>query len=609
MWNKKLKLGLAGGLLIGAFLLQHNGGLAPPFELPPLTGPSSTDDPHEQGRVVADDERSDSGPFQHIAGEGDTTGVIAGNYKKRVTRSDQVAVVDTDPIVYIDDGYYPLRTYKPMLAPNDPSASQWWVSNAKLNQGWDIPAGSNETTLAIIDTGFALNHEEFVGRWHENSAETGAAASEAPSKLNCTDRGLAVSRACNLIDDNADRIVDNEAGAATYENDSQLNCTDQGRPLTKDCNLIDDDGNGYVDDVNGWDFIHYDNTPQAGELNPSGTGTTHGTRVAGVAAATGNNGKGIAGVNWDTKILPLQALDDDSYGTTREVGRAINYAVDQGADVISISLGTELPDSFVREAIARATAAGAVVVAATGNDGCNCIVYPANYPEVVAVGALASTNAPASFSSYGASLDIMAPGSGMTSTTWTAGNQTSAYASGINGTSYATPIVGGALARLKSSQPDITPLQLIAALTESTDRMTLGSSISRSSSLGYGKLDLQKAQSRVTTPETSELLYTFSALSVGNLLTPGTEYESTGSYIPKRCESSRPGTTKIHELIKGSSHFFSMSEVEVWRAKAAGYSTTLFAELCLMQPHDTYQSLRAINTLSEFRNITTKPQF
>ncbi|HSH55209.1 MAG TPA: S8 family serine peptidase, partial [Candidatus Limnocylindrales bacterium] len=354
------------------------------------------------------------------------------------------------PIVYIDEKPYPLRTYKPLVLPNDPSADQWWVTQTGLDKAWDIPRGSGETVLAIIDTGFGLKHEEFANRWHTNSGESGITATEDPSSLNCTGRSLPISAACNLIDDNGDSVVDNETGTAIYENPSRLNCTDQGKLLDKSCNRVDDEGNGFVDDTTGWDFINYDNSVQAGELNPTGSGTTHGTLVAGVAAATGNNAKGIAGVDWGTKIMPLQALDDDSYGDTRSVGRAINYAVKQGVDVISLSLGSDSPDPYVETAVQAATAAGILVLAASGNDGCDCISYPARYSEVIAVGALNTSSLPASFSSFGAGLDILAPGTSITTSTWSNTNPTSAYASGVSGTSFATPLAAGLATRLLS---------------------------------------------------------------------------------------------------------------------------------------------------------------
>lgn len=543
--------------------------------------------------MVADDDLAGAEPFQHIASEPDTAPTFA---------SRSPIQKNAEKYVVIDNIVYPLRVYKTMLTPNDPSVSQWWVDNARLKETWDTPVGSNPTLLAVIDTGFGLGHEEFADRWYTNSGESGTATAENPSTLNCTDRSLAISASCNLIDDDGDGTVDNETGSAIYENPSRLNCTAQSKPLTKDCNRIDDDGNGYVDDVRGWDFINFDNSVQAGELNPSGSGTTHGTSVAGVAAATGNNAKGIAGVDWNTKILPIQALDDDSYGDTRSVGRSILYAAAQGADVISISLGSDLPDDYVQQAVQTAIAAGSVVVAASGNDGCDCMVYPARYPEVVAVGALHSTNLPASFNSWGTNLDILAPGTGITTTTWTSTNQTSAYVSGVNGTSFATPLVSGILTRILSHQPTATPLQLIAALTENTNRMSLSSTTPHSTTLGHGKVDGLKVTQRMTTAKSPVQLYAFGPISKGDFHRL-TASEIINGQVVQGCETGTVGTTMMYDLTKTASRFFSISKSEVNKAQKAGYSAATFAYACMQQPHDTASAIRTIDLFNEFRNI------
>jgi len=490
-----------------------------------------------------------------------------------------------------------------MALPNDPLMNQPSVTNAKLSQMWDIPRGNQQTVLAVIDTGFGLGHEEFAGRWATNGGESGATAVENPSDLNCADRSLALDASCNLIDDDGDGVVDNESGLTSYQNPSRLNCTAQGiSPINKSCNRIDDDGNGYVDDMNGWDFINNDNSSQAGELNPVGTGTTHGTLVAGTAAATGNNAKGIAGVDWDTKILPLQALDDDSYGDTRSVGRAIYYAISRQVDVINLSLGSSLSDSYVEQAVRAATAAGIIVVAAAGNDGCDCMVYPANYPEVVAVGALDTNNAKASFSSFGPNVDIVAPGTQITAPTWRSDNATTAYSSGAAGTSFSSPIVAGMITRLISHQPSASPLQLIAALTENTNRLSIASTVIRDNSLGFGGLDALKATQRLTIAQDSSQQYVFSPVSRGAYLNSGSPAEQVGSYAPYQCASGTYGSTPIYEMSKSQLSFFTVSQAEAANAKNNGYTSSLFSYACLQQPHDTVTTVRNINLYKEFRN-------
>lgn len=522
------------------------------------------------------------------------------NYPKLTSRN------TIDKTITINNKIYPLRTYQPLFTPNDPYGAQSWTTNARFTQAWDIPASSTSATIAIIDTGIALGHEEFSNRWYKNTGELGLTNTESPSILNCTDRNLSLTANCNLVDDDFDGIVDNETGTTLYENPSKRNCSAQGRSLAKDCNLVDDDKNGYVDDVSGWDFINGDNSPQAGQLNPTGSGTTHGTAVTGVAAATGNNSKGIAGANWEAKILPLQALDDDSYGDTYSVGRAILYAAAQKADVINISLGSSAPDPFVQQAIHTAIASGSIVVAASGNDGCDCIAYPANYPEVVAVGALNESNQRASFSSWGNNIDIVAPGTNITTTSWSAGNPLSNYSSGWNGTSFAAPLVSGLLAKLHSYQPTATQLQLFAAITENTNRLSVPSNIAHNTYLGFGSIDAGRAAQRMVTSQASSPLYAFSPVSLGNISSLGSPAEKIGTYNATQCSASVIGSTPIYRLIKDNDQFLTISSTEMSNAVQAGYTSQFFSYICLGQPHDSATSIRNINVFHEFYNTYPK---
>ncbi len=515
-------------------------------------------------------------------------------------------IVRPERMVVIDNETYPLRTYKTLATPNDPYANQWWVTKTKLSDAWDTPRGTSDSLIAVIDTGFGLQHEELNNSWYTNPGESGSTTLEGSSKYNCTGQGLPLNASCNLVDDDVDGIVDNETGGIGYENPSQLTCTAQGIALNKKCNRLDDDNNGYIDDHTGWDFVNQDNSVQAGQLNPTGTGTTHGTMVAGVAAARGNNGKGIAGVDWGARVLPLQAIDDDSYGDTRSVGRAIRYAASQGADVINLSLGSSLPDPYVKESVQIAIASGAIVVAASGNDGCDCIIYPANYPEVLAVGALAENNAPATFSSWGNNLDMLAPGTNITTPTWRNTNGISSYASGVAGTSFSAPMVSGTISRLLSIMPTASPLQQRALITENLDRLSLGNS-QRTSTLGYGSLDAAKAIVRATTPVSPSQLYGFSPISQGSFLNPTKPLEISSGKTFYPCTNPLTATTQIYELKKAGVQFFTASEVEMQLAQTSGYTVGSFAPLCMQLPDDNPSVIRSINIFSEFRNLYTKP--
>lgn len=502
----------------------------------------------------------------------------------------------TATIITKDDKTYPLRIYKPLLVPNDPSATQWWTTGTGLESAWGVGAGPNQTTVAVIDTGFGLQHEELADRWLTNTGEQGSVGSETASQLNCGDRSLVLDMSCNLIDDDHDGIVDNETGTTTKQNPSRLNCTSRGLALDKSCNRIDDDGNGFIDDVTGWDFVNLDNSVQAGEINPNGSGTTHGTEVAGVLGATGNNGKGIAGVDWSTRILPLQAIDDDRYGDTLTVANAVEYAANRDVDVISISLGADAEDPYLRQVIQYALDQGSIVVAASGNDGCDCIAYPARYPEVVAVGAQSSTGGPASFSSYGNSLDILAPGTGITTSVWSTANPTAAYVSGVAGTSFAAPYVSGLLSLARSHQPDASWGELLGTLLAQADHTGLSTASPVSPTLGSGYANAGRLMSRVTTASNPALRYGFSPLSDADVLGSTRAYQCGGGDFP---------TAAVYELTRGSAVRYTLSPLERTRAAADGWATKQLWHTCVGLPNDTPTTSRSLSLLSEIKNGTS----
>lgn len=208
-------------------------------------------------------------------------------------------------------------------------------------------------------------------------------------------------------------------------------------------NGIDDDNNGFVDDVHGFDFSNRDNDPS----DDNG----HGTHCAGIIGASGNNAEGIAGINWSVSLMPLKFLDGSGAGSTSDAIDAIDYAIQNGAKVISASWGGPSNSLALQSAIGRARDAGVLFVAAAGNDGSNTDVYP-NYPSgypldnVISVAASNAQDTLASFSNYGVtSVDIAAPGVNIVSTYPGGGYAT------LSGTSMATPHVAG-LAGLVWSQ-------------------------------------------------------------------------------------------------------------------------------------------------------------
>ena len=213
-----------------------------------------------------------------------------------------------------------------------------------------------------------------------------------------------------------------------------------------------------LDDVyaGGYDFVSNDADPK--------DGNGHGTHCAGIVAAE-DNGEGVIGVAPHASIYAVRVLDDQGSGSTSDIIAGIDWAIDNGMDVISMSLGGGGFDSAFNDAVNRAYNAGIVVVAASGNDGQETISYPAAYDNAIAVGAIDSNHNLASFSNYGPEQEVVAPGVDIYSTMptytvtlnyWWYGGHSQNYDT-MSGTSMATPMVAGVVALILSANPDLTP--------------------------------------------------------------------------------------------------------------------------------------------------------
>jgi subtilisin family serine protease len=195
--------------------------------------------------------------------------------------------------------------------------------------------------------------------------------------------------------------------------------------------------------------------PGAGATDSHG----HGTHVAGIAAAGASDGVGIAGVAPTATIVPVKVLHPNGSGSSDDVARGIRWAVDDGADVLNLSLSSSSSSVAMTEAIDYAVAHGAVVVVAAGNGGTSGSTrYPAADDNTIAVAAIASTGTVASFSSRGWWVDVAAPGQSIISSIpggW--GTK--------SGTSMASPYVAGIVAATLSSRGPATHQEILTALT------------------------------------------------------------------------------------------------------------------------------------------------
>jgi subtilisin family serine protease len=217
--------------------------------------------------------------------------------------------------------------------------------------------------------------------------------------------------------------------------------------------------------VPGATFVSANDNCPAPPSSPSDD-NGHGTHVAGIVAAVGDNGVGVAGMNWHARLMPVKVLDCKGSGGSLEVAEGIRYAVDHGARVINMSLGMscpqdskeQCPPGLLTDAVAYAVSKGVVVVAASGNLGSGATpgaaFWPAAYPGVIGVGATDSSDKVTSFSNYGYFVDVVAPGYSILSTYPRSLNAVGyAYESG---TSMSTPFVSGLAALLLSVNPSLS---------------------------------------------------------------------------------------------------------------------------------------------------------
>jgi subtilisin family serine protease len=236
-------------------------------------------------------------------------------------------------------------------------------------------------------------------------------------------------------------------------------------------NGVDDDNNSFVDDVHGWNFVESNNNPTPSILGDyDAEAVDHGTVVAGIIGAGFDNGIGVAGLVPRVKIMPLRALDSSGSGNTLVLAQAVNYAVDNGARVINLSLVGKISDPVLAQAIDNAYIHGVAIVAAAGNEEVTGLDldktprYPicdaANVNQVFGVASIDLDNGLSNFSNYGSScVDAVAPGTQIYSTVpllAASGSFSEPYQGGWAGTSVAAPIVSSLIANVMIVDPRLS---------------------------------------------------------------------------------------------------------------------------------------------------------
>jgi type VII secretion-associated serine protease mycosin len=251
--------------------------------------------------------------------------------------------------------------------------------------------------------------------------------------------------------------------------------------------------------VAGYDFVNGDDNPSDNE--------GHGTHVAGIVAAHTNNGQGVAGVAWGSKIMPVKVLDWRGRGTHSQGADGIIWATGQGARIINLSLGGESSSATLQNAVNYAYDHGVLVVAAAGNEyeEGNPVIYPAAYPHVLAVAATGDQDEHADYSETGTYVDVAAPG-GNPSSSWDANPDhwiLSTYWRGagygeylqVAGTSQAAPHVAGLAALVWSVSPSLSNDQVEQVIEETA--VDLGNP-GRDDVFGHGRIDAYAALVRAS---------------------------------------------------------------------------------------------------------------
>lgn len=215
----------------------------------------------------------------------------------------------------------------------------------------------------------------------------------------------------------------------------------------------------------GYDFVDNDSDPYPDVPSDE----YHGTHVSGCAAAVVDNGTGVAGQG-NSSLINGRALDENGSGSTSDIADAVEWAADQGADIINMSLGGGGYTSTMKNAVSYADDQGSLSICAAGNDGTSSVSYPAAYSECVAISAVDSSENLASFSNYGSEIELAAPGVDVLSTT----TETRGSYERLSGTSMATPVTSG-VAGLTLAQHDLTNAELRSHLKNTAKDIGLSS--------------------------------------------------------------------------------------------------------------------------------------
>ncbi|MCP4520385.1 MAG: S8 family serine peptidase [Cytophagales bacterium] len=337
------------------------------------------------------------------------------NERRKPTRIDRIYELKFEYDVYEaiellkQEGVFevvePSPVFEVLYTPNDPLTTSG-INQIKLHDfyaAWDIEKGDTNVVIGVVDNGFNFNHEDLEGN----------------VKYNPFDPVDGINNEGDLFNS------------------------------TKDLPLIDN--------YRGWDMADWDN---------DATGKhDHGTNVAGVAVAIGDNGKGITGTAYNCKFLPIKAAPDNNPTAITHGYHGLLYAAEQGCQVINLSFGSILTEDYfvIQNEIVNYAVfdLNSVVVAAAGNRGRQEYVYPASFENVLSVTSLANDTTKLTSATYNYHVDIIAAGSSLQTPSSTTGTDNYKHDSG---SSLSTAVVSGAAALLRSKHPELSAMQVMQRL-------------------------------------------------------------------------------------------------------------------------------------------------
>ena len=360
--------------------------------------------------------------------------------------------------------------YKKFYTPNDLHPDQWNLRKVEAEGAWDLSTGNTDIWVAMVDDAVLTTHEDLAANMWQN-------AGEIPN------------------------------------------------------NGIDDDGNGYVDDVIGWDSADNDNDP-----NPPNTGDdsfSHGTHCAGIVSAATDNGLAIAAMGFNVTIIPVKTADDATASLVGAI-EGVEYAIAAGAHVISMSWGGGPESQTDQDLFNVAHARRITLVAAAGNSDTDAPMFPASYDHVISVGASDPDDRKASFSNYGPTIDIMAPGVQIYSSTAVTENSYDSW----DGTSMACPLVSGLAGLMLSLDPELHPDSIEACIKRTADNID-AENPNYLGQLGAGRVNAKNAMSCIPSEPTANFNTDFiETACIGQAITFN---NISGGLDPKTYEWEFPG--------------------------------------------------------------------